>query len=130
MKKSLICIGILFLVNGSYSYASAVNKQTSEPERLMTLFLDIVRTSDQSQIENFIKENYSEGFLRFPIEGHLKVINDLHKKFSSHSIIEKRVNGTSITVLIKSPVNKTKEITIETDGKKPSKITLINIRRD
>ncbi len=133
MKKIFLLITLLFatssltLGNHSNIYPSSAYIET-EPERLMTLFLKAVQSNNAVEVKKFINENYSSKFLGLPIEVHLKVIADMHKDFSRHIVMQKTSNGNKTIVLIKSPVNKMRQITLETDGRQPAKIFIIDIK--
>lgn len=132
MTKVLIIIMTMLSVclSNVYGSTSAVRAfPEPEPERLMNLFLKTIQSGNKEEALKFINENYSDQFKQLPIDVHLKVLNDLHRDFSKYIVERKTVKGNSITVIIKSPVNKQKQITIETDGKEPAKIFIINTKQ-
>ncbi len=94
----------------------------------MKLFLKAVQSNDENEVKKFISENYSTRFLEIPMSAHLKVINDLHKDFAHLIVAQTIKNGSKITTIIKSPVNKTKRITIEADQNTPAKILIIDLK--
>jgi hypothetical protein len=103
--------------------------QDSDPERLMKLFLEVIRSNSETEIKKFINENYADHFRNsIPINIHLKVINDLHKDFSRYTLIKTTASGDKSIAVIKSPVNKMKQITIQTDANDPSKIFIIDVK--
>jgi hypothetical protein len=134
----LLSAGLLFtacmfnrpLYAPSFDVLTIAYQQGTEPERLMNLFLKAVQSDNENEVKKFINENYSTRFLEIPMTAHLNVINNLHKDFA-HLIVAQTIrNGTMITVIIKSPVNKTKRITIETDQNIPAKILIIDLKED
>lgn len=132
MKKILIVFLVLFCVKPASTNARTNHSfafyEVSEPERLMNLFLKTLQSNSEKEITDFITDNYSKRFLEIPINIHLKVINDLRKDFSRHIVTQTIKKDNKISVLIKSPTNKIKKVTVETDGKLPAKIFIIDIK--
>jgi hypothetical protein len=134
MKKILIlslCIICLKCVDVQAARSNdrmAHYYQEPEPERLMKLFLKAVQGNDEKEVDQFINGNYSKRFLEIPLSAHQKVIGDLHRDFSHYIVSQTIKNYNKITVIIRSPVNKTKRITIETDGNVPGKILFVDIK--
>jgi hypothetical protein len=135
MKKILIiCLALVCFKPGQVTYGknnvhAVYQDADSDPERLMELFLEIIRINDVTEVKKFINENYSDHFLKYiPMEIHLKVINDLHKDFSRYILIKTTNSADKSVSVIKSPVNKMKQITIQTDPKSPSKIFIIDVK--
>jgi hypothetical protein len=124
------CIFNRPLYAASFNVLPIACQQGTEPERLMNLFLKAVQSNNENEVKKFISENYSPRFLEIPMAAHLKVINDLHKDFAHLIVAQTIKNGTKITVIIKSPVNKTKRVTIEADQNIPAKILIIDLKDD
>jgi len=131
LPATLILMACMF---NKPSYASHFGVLTiayqkgTEPERLMNLFLKAVQSNNENEVKKFITENYSTRFLEIPMAAHIKVINDLHKDFAHLIVAQTIKNDTKITAIIKSPVNKTKRVTIETDQNTPAKILIIDLK--
>ena len=134
MKKIVLIIFILLhmtmpVIYSSPSLNSPLNTNVqSEPERLIILFLTTMQNNNVAEVRKFIKNNYSPQFLSMPMEIHLKVISDLHTDFSHYVIFQKIKKNNKIIVVIKSPINKMKQLTLETDGSRPAKIFNIDIK--
>jgi hypothetical protein len=126
MKNHFIAVTILLSVSLQNVYA--FKNYNPDPERLMTLFLKTMQNNNQEEVQQFIRENYSKKFLEIPMEIHVKVIDGLRKDFSRYIITQTTEKGNKITVIIKSPVNKMKQVTLETDGQTPAKIFIIDIK--
>ncbi len=134
MKKMVFIFFTLLYMTLSVTYGRPSSDfptcvcSESEPERLMTLFLKTVQNNNTAEVRKFINDNYSPQFLTIPMEVHLKVISDLHKDFSHHVVLQKINKDNKIIVVIKSPVNKMKQLTLETHGSQPAKIFIIDIK--
>jgi hypothetical protein len=134
MKRIFILGMLVFLlgINPVYASKSLVYNvfayNVSEPQRLMDLFLKILRDDNAADIKKFIQDNYSEKFLQIPMKVHLKVIRDLQRDFSRYTVTQTTEEGNKISIVIKSPVNKMKKITIEANGNKPVKIFIIDVK--
>ncbi len=136
MKKILIISMTLFCFKPAqftYSNNSAgvlpLVYQDSDPERLMNLFLEVIKSNSETEVKKFITENYSDHFQKnIPIDIHLKVIGDLHKDFARFVLVKTSNSSDKSIAVIKSPVNKMKQITIQTDAKTPSKIFIIDVK--
>ncbi len=124
----IACVFNRPLYAASFNVLPIAYQQGTEPERLMNLFLKAVESSNENEVKKFINENYSPRFLEIPLAAHLKAINNLHKDFAHLIVAQTIKNGTKITAIIKSPVNKTKRITIETDQSIPAKILIIDLK--
>jgi hypothetical protein len=135
MRKVLIIIAFTVCIEtlplyGTSSPASVLSHyyQQSEPERLMKLFLKAVQSDNDKEVKDFIIENYSKRFLEIPVTVHEKVINNLQKDFAHLIVTQTIKNDNKITATIKSPINKTKQITIETDKGNPAKILIVDVK--
>jgi hypothetical protein len=136
MKKILIIsLTLLCFKPSQFTYVSnnpgvlPAIYQDSDPERLMKLFLEVIKSNSETEVKKFINENYADHFLKnIPLEIHLKVINDLHKDFARYALVKTTNSGDKSIAVIKSPVNKMKQITIQTDAKNPSKIFIIDVK--
>ena len=131
LPASLLLVACMFnrpVYAVNFNVLPIAYQQGTEPERLMNLFLKAVQTSNENEVKKFISENYSARFLEIPMAAHLKVINNLHKDFAHLIVAQTIKNGTKITAIIKSPVNKSKRITIETDQNIPAKILIVDLK--
>jgi len=104
-------------------------QKEAEVEKKLSAFLALLQNNGPEQDESFIKDNYADHLLKdIPMSAHLNILRDLRKNYHYHSVVEKNVTGNKVTIVIKSPVNKFQQITIETDPKSNNRIAGINVK--
>ena len=123
MKPTIFCIILLLSIYSSYS------QTPDDTKRLMTAFLQELREGNTKSDAQFVTQYYAAGFANnIPLKVHLKIIEDLRKDFSHFEIVSQNDASTRCTVIIKSPFNKKKQISIVADKEDHSKISFIDIK--